>query len=92
MTKFKAGIYAAAIICFAGSPAVATIQLGSALSAGDPVKNIGLVCDEYGRCWQTGPTYGPGYYGPYHRYGYRPPTKWERKGFCPPGQAKKGNC
>jgi hypothetical protein len=22
----------------------------------------------------------------------RPPSKWEQKGFCPPGQAKKGNC
>jgi hypothetical protein len=44
--------------------------------------------------------YGPGYrrryeepyYNRYY-YGYRrPPTKWEQKGFCPPGQAKKGNC
>ncbi len=87
MIRFKAGIYAAAIICFAVSPAVATMQSGSALSAGEPVKNIGLVCDEYGRCWRTGPAYGWDY-----RYGYRPPTKWERKGFCPPGQAKKGNC
>ena len=22
----------------------------------------------------------------------RPQSKWEAKGFCPPGQAKKGNC
>jgi hypothetical protein len=27
-----------------------------------------------------------------YQYGYPPPTKWEQKGFCPPGQAKKGNC
>jgi hypothetical protein len=40
---------------------------------------------EYGRCWQTGAEYD-------YQYGYRPPTKWEQKGFCPPGQAKKGNC
>ena len=29
------------------------------------------------------------------RLGYRdarPQSKWEQKGFCPPGQAKKGNC
>ena len=29
------------------------------------------------------------------RLGYRdarPPSKWEQKGFCPPGQGKKGNC
>jgi len=24
--------------------------------------------------------------------GARPQSKWEAKGFCPPGQAKKGNC
>ncbi len=45
------------------------------------------------RCRPVG--YGPGwglrYEEPYHGY-RRPPTKWERKGFCPPGQAKKGNC
>jgi len=47
-------------------------------------KKARLVCD-YAGCWQA----GPGYQYP---YGYRPPTKWEQKGFCPPGQAKKGNC
>ena len=47
-------------------------------------KKARLVC-EYGRCWQTGAGYD-------YQYGYRPPTKWEQKGFCPPGQAKKGNC
>jgi hypothetical protein len=47
-------------------------------------KKARLVC-EYGRCWQTGAGYD-------YQYGYRPPTKWELKGFCPPGQAKKGNC
>ena len=29
------------------------------------------------------------------RLGYRdarPQSKWEQKGFCPPGQGKKGNC
>src|SRR6516225_12442366 len=45
-------------------------------------KKARLVCD-YAGCWQA----GPGYEYP---YGYRPPTKWEQKGFCPPGQAKKG--
>ena len=33
--------------------------------------------------------YGQAYLG--YR-GVRPPSKWEAKGFCPPGQAKKGNC
>jgi hypothetical protein len=52
------------------------------------------------RCRPMDGGYGPGYrrryeepyYNRYY-YGYRrPPTKWEQKGFCPPGQAKKGNC
>ena len=47
-------------------------------------KKARLVC-EYGRRWQTGAGYD-------YQYGYQPPTKWEQKGFCPPGQAKKGNC
>ena len=47
-------------------------------------KKARLVC-EYGRCWQSGAGYD-------YQYGYPPPTKWEEKGFCPPGQAKKGNC
>ncbi len=47
-------------------------------------KKARVVC-EYGRCWQTDAGWG-------YPHGYRPPTKWEQKGFCPPGQAKKGNC
>ena len=47
-------------------------------------KKARLVC-EYGSCWQAGAGYD-------YEYGYRPPTKWEQKGFCPPGLAKKGNC
>ena len=50
----------------------------------DPfLQDVRVVCDQYGSCWDAGPGYG---------YEYRPPSKWERKGFCPPGQAKKGNC
>jgi hypothetical protein len=50
------------------------------------------------RCRPMGAGYGRGYgrryEEPYYeRYGYRrPPSKWEQKGYCPPGQAKKGNC
>jgi hypothetical protein len=62
------------------------------------------VCDEYGRCWESRNynsysdrrryQYGYGDGDPYGGYGYRPPppSKWEQKGFCPPGQHKKGNC
>jgi hypothetical protein len=37
-----------------------------------PVEQVRLVCDEFGRCWRTGPRYHRyGYYGP-RRYGYGP--------------------
>jgi hypothetical protein len=63
------------------------------------------VCDDWGSCWDQ-PDYRyarPRYeydddyaddgdrHGDYYQR-RRPPTKWERKGFCPPGQHKKGNC
>jgi hypothetical protein len=53
-----------------------------------------------GECWEQPerrydprPGYEYDYSVPYRGY-QRPrrPTKWERKGFCPPGQHKKGNC
>jgi hypothetical protein len=59
-----------------------------------------LVCDEWGECWEERDRR----YGTRPRYEYddsdayrgyqrpRQPTKWDRKGFCPPGQHKKGNC
>src|SRR5262249_27812288 len=46
-------------------------------------KKARIVC-EYGRCWQADAGYD-------YRYGYRPPTKWEQKVFCPPVGAKKSN-
>jgi len=65
-------------------------------------EGVRLLCDEHGRCLDTrggyayeSPRYSPGdAYGPrpYIGPGFRPPTKWEQKGFCPPGQRKKGNC
>ena len=54
-------------------------------------------CNQWGECWEQ-PDYrsGDGYEDYWHPrqelYPQRPPTKWERKGFCPPGQHKKGNC
>jgi hypothetical protein len=54
-------------------------------------------CNEWGECWeQQDYRDGGGYDGDWYprndSYPQRPPTKWERKGFCPPGQHKKGNC
>ena len=35
-----------------------------------PVEQVRLVCDEWGRCWRTGPRYDRyGYYGPRRYYG-----------------------
>ena len=44
-------------------------------------KKARLVC-EYGRCWQTGAGYD-------YQYGYRPPTKWEQKGFVLPVRLRR---
>jgi len=75
-------ICVAVFLCSAGTQALAIPMTTRSVQtpADQPITVVGFVCNEYGRCWQTGP------------YGYRPPTKWEQKGFCPPGQAKKGNC
>ena len=35
-----------------------------------PIEQVRLVCNEWGRCWRTGPSYyRSGYYAP-RRYGY----------------------
>ncbi len=36
------------------------------------VEQVRVVCDQWGRCWRTGPRYRYGYYGPrrYGHYGY----------------------
>jgi hypothetical protein len=76
-------------------------HMAAPLSAKE-VEQARLVCDEWDQCWEepnyrhyARPRYSygeDGYtYGSYYR-APRPPTKWERKGFCPPGQHKKGNC
>lgn len=88
----------------AAAAAVASAQPAAAMSwsplatISAPIEHVRTVCDQWGRCWEQ-PDYGYrhdyGYGDPYaDRYGgyRRPPSKWERKGFCPPGQAKKGNC
>ena len=84
MIKLRMVLCAAVVLCFAQTTGGA-LSLSSAPVAGADriVQDARVVCDQYGSCWDAGPGYG---------YEYRPPSKWERKGFCPPGQAKKGNC
>jgi hypothetical protein len=90
------GSAVAALLC--AQPASAMPAQGP--DAATPAIHLArLVCDDWGRCWarphgyRDSRGYGEeyGYDEPYWR-DHRPPTKWERKGFCPPGQAKKGNC
>lgn len=93
MMNLRLACCAAAIIGL-GVTSVLAIPLNSRLILQPmrSVENVRLVCDEFGRCWQSGIPVPDYRYNPYPRYEIRPPTKWEQKGFCPPGQAKKGNC
>jgi hypothetical protein len=68
----------------------------SALKTDHSVETIRAVCDELGRCWETGSGYGvgaPGYrYNPYSGYELHASRNWPLKGLCPPGRQKKVNC
>jgi hypothetical protein len=94
MCKLIAILSAAISVCFVSAPSFAMpIRTQIVVDTGWSVENARLVCDEFGRCWQTRSApyaYPNSAYG--YGSGYRPLTKWERKGFCPPGQRKKGNC
>jgi hypothetical protein len=94
MYKLSAIVSAAILVWFISTPSPAMpINAQAVMSTDQSIENARLVCDEFGRCWQSQPApYASRY--PYSGlgYGYRPLTKWERKGFCPPGQRKKGNC
>jgi hypothetical protein len=91
-------VLGAAFGCMACATAFAMpSNANSAANAAVAVEPIRLVCDEFRRCWRTGPEYNEPLYRRSQSYGYDdgyrlPPTKWEQKGFCPPGQHKKGNC
>ena len=105
MRKWKASVGAAIFVSVIAAPASAT-PIGAARNIANldwSIEKARLVCDEFARCWQSQPApYGPrtsqryiyNQVYPYSGYGSvaRAPTKWERKGFCPPGQRKKGNC
>ena len=86
MHKFGVLSYVTAMALFASSNGFAMpLTSQSSTSTDGSFQTIQLTCDEFGRCWSSSSRYG---------YGSRlgPPSKWERKGFCPPGHAKKGDC
>src|SRR5262245_20128459 len=94
MRKMDAILIATTLVWFVSTSSSAMpFTAQTVMNADWNVENASLVCDEFGRCWQTR---SAPYAYPYSGYGYgsayRPLTKWERKGFCPPGQRKKGNC
>jgi hypothetical protein len=69
------------ILGLAACAAVSAFGIGSASAfpaaplgqVASPVEQVRLVCNEWGRCWRTGPRYYRyGYYGP-RRYGYYGP-------------------
>jgi hypothetical protein len=94
MCKLIAILSAAIFVWFGSTPSFAMpFGAQTAINADRSVENARLVCNEFGRCWQTqSAPYAHPYSGYGYGSGYRPLTKWERKGFCPPGQRKKGNC
>jgi hypothetical protein len=59
----------ASLLACGAASAFPAAPLGAVAS---PVEQVRLVCNEWGRCWRTGPRYYRyGYYGP-RRYGYGP--------------------
>ena len=95
MCKLIAISSAAISVCFLSAPSFGMpFSAQIVVHTDGPVENARLVCDEFGRCWQTRSALYSAYrYSEYgYGSGYRPLTKWERKGFCPPGKRKKGNC
>jgi hypothetical protein len=51
----------------------------------DRVEKVGMVCDDWGRCWRTGPSYYGGGWGPGAYYGgWRPqPSYYYGGGYNP---------
>src|SRR5262249_36711929 len=94
MCKLRAILCAAILVWFVSTPSFAMpFSAQTNMNPNRSVENARLVCDEFGRCWQSqSAPYASRYSYSGYGYGYRPQTKWERKGFCPPGQRKKGNC
>ena len=80
MTKFSVSLLAGAAAVFAAGSTQAAPLVPSAPAADDGIQNVRMVCNEWGRCWQTrGPRY---YYGDayrnYNSYNYYEPRRYRR--------------
>ena len=65
-----AALAGASLLTSGAASAFTAAPIGDAMS---PIEQVRLVCNEWGRCWRTGPRYyRSGYYGP-RRYEYDAP-------------------
>ncbi len=84
--KLAVGAGVAAMIALAPSAASAlpVVAKGAISSATAGVEQVGLICDDWGRCWRTAPSYYGGGWGPgpYYGGGWRPrPSYYYGRGY-----------
>ena len=83
MTKFAVPLLAGAATLFAAGSVQAAPLMPMAPTVDAGVENVRLVCNEWGRCWRTGPRY---YYGDsygYNSYNYYEPRYRRHYGYGP---------
>jgi len=70
MRKTILGVAASASVLAFGAGVASAFPVAPIGQAASPVEQVRLVCNEWGRCWRTGPRYYRyGYYGPRRYYG-----------------------
>ena len=70
MRKTILGVAASASVLAFGTGVASAFPVAPIGQAASPVEQVRLVCNEWGRCWRTGPRYYRyGYYGPRRYYG-----------------------
>lgn len=83
MIKFAVPLLAGATTLFAAGSVQAAPLMPMAPSLDAGVENVRLVCNEWGRCWRTGPrTYYGDSYG-YNSYNYYQPRYRRHYGYGP---------
>ena len=75
MTKLAVSLLAGAAALAITSSAQAAPLVPTAPVVDDGIPNVRLVCNEWGRCWQTR---GPRYYGDSYNY-YEPSYRYQRR-------------
>jgi hypothetical protein len=75
MTKLAVSLLAGAAALAITSSAQAAPLVPTAPVVDDGIQNVRLVCNEWGRCWQTR---GPRYYGDSYNY-YEPSYRYQRR-------------